>query len=161
MPISCPKSPVEAYVAFDGFGGVFVMSDVMQAIDDEARQIRTRIEGDLRGEDVAWDYAEFAGNVRNRIIAHAALSDLIITGRDAHKAQFPGSSLGTLGDCARYERLVILRRGRQRTRPAPRSSHGRKYEAANAVRASLGVEDVMACESSRWGRKDEAFPARN
>lgn len=157
-------TPVEAYVAFDGFGGVFVMSDVMQAIDDEARQIRTRIEGDLRGEDVAWDYAEVTGNVRNRIIAHAALSDLIVTGRDPHKAQFPGSSLGTLGDLLHRSRTPLFIPGDEGPPADPTGAAivawDGSYEAANAVRASLGLlkmaSDVRVIQVEE--EKDEAFP---
>ena len=43
-------TPVEAYVAFDGFGGVFVMNDVITALDEGEDRIRA--EGPTR--DAAW-----------------------------------------------------------------------------------------------------------
>lgn len=158
-------TPVEAYVAFDSFGGIFVMSEVMQAIDDEARSIRSTIESDLRLEDVTWDYEEVTGNIRNQIVSHAALADLIVTGREPHSADFQGPSIGILGDLLYRTRTPLFIPGdtgppADLTGTALIAWDG-SYEAANAVRASLGLlkiaSDVRILKVEE--KKDESFPS--
>src|SRR5512144_1885898 len=46
--VSCVHvTPIEAYVAFDKFGGIFVMNDVMRKIDERDGELRTRVESQL------------------------------------------------------------------------------------------------------------------
>ena len=86
--LSCVHiTPVEAYVAFDSFGGVFVMNDVIKTIDEEAALIKAEIETKMRSEDVPWDYMEITGNIASQLISRAALADLVVTGRDPHTAE--------------------------------------------------------------------------
>jgi len=63
------------------FGGVFVMNDVIKSIDEERDRLHSRVESELRDEDVSWDYIGTTGHVASEIASHAALADLIITGR--------------------------------------------------------------------------------
>ena len=51
-------TPIEAYVAFDGFGGVFVMNDIIKDLHEEEQALRARVEKELRNEDVSWDYRQ-------------------------------------------------------------------------------------------------------
>src|SRR5688500_10028585 len=46
-------TPIEAYVAFDSFGGVFVMNDVIKTLDKEEAELRSAIESRLHNEDVS------------------------------------------------------------------------------------------------------------
>src|SRR5690349_17190430 len=46
-------TPIEAYVAMDSLGGVFVMDSLMSQIDKDEEQLRSTIESHLRAEDVA------------------------------------------------------------------------------------------------------------
>ena len=49
-------TPIQAYVAFDSFGGVFVMQDVMDKLERQETDLRARVEQKLSAEDVSWDY---------------------------------------------------------------------------------------------------------
>ena len=101
-------TPIEAYVAFDSFGGVFVMNDVIKALDDEEVQLRLKVEEKLRSEDVLWDYLQVTGNVPTQIIRHAALTDLTIISREPHRADIVGSTIGLLGDLLHRSRTPLF-----------------------------------------------------
>lgn len=142
-------TPVEAYVAVDTFGGVFVMKDVLAALDEEEAKLRSRIEDELSDEDVSWDYEQVTGNVVSRIVSQAALADLVVTGRAAHRSEFVGAGIGLIGDLLHRLRtpLFIPREGGQPcdpTGPALVAWDG-SYEAANAVRSALSM---LGCVSA-------------
>lgn len=135
-------TPIEAYVAFDTFGGVFVMNDVIKTLDEQEAKLRSKIEAKLRLEDVSWDYIQITGNVAAQLISHAALADLIITAREPHRDDLAGPTIGLLGDLIFRSRtpLFISSSG------APCEPTGSAviawdggYEVANAVRSSVGL----------------------
>ena len=78
-------TPIEAYVAFDTFGGVFVMQDIIESLDKREADLRTRVEDQLQKENVSWDYQQMTGSVLNKIVSYAALADVVVTGRESHK----------------------------------------------------------------------------
>lgn len=136
-------TPVEAYVAFDNFGGAFVMPDIIESLDKHEAGLRTRVEDHLRKEDVSWDYQQMTGSVLNKILSYAALADIIVTGRECRKQTHAISPLSLLGDLLYRSRtpLVIPASGgviSDPTGPVLVAWDG-SYEAANAVRASLGL----------------------
>lgn len=157
-------TPIEAYVAFDTFGGVFVMNDVIKALDEEEAALRSRIEGQLNNEDVSWDYEQVTGNVAGQIVSHAALSDLVVTGRAAHRSDFANAGIGLLGDLLHRTRTPLFIAGEQEepcdpTGPALIAWDG-SYEAANAVRSAVGLLKLAVEVRVLQVRedKDEAFP---
>ena len=74
-------TPFQAYVAFDTFGGIFVMNDIMQALDQRDYELRQKVEQRLAKEDVSWDYEQVSGDVASTMIGRAALADLLVTAR--------------------------------------------------------------------------------
>lgn len=156
-------TPIEAYAAFDAFGGVFVMNDVIKALDDEGTTLRARIERDLRGEDVRWDYDQVTGNVTSQIIRHAALTDLVVTGRAARRKDFGDAGIGLLGDLLHRSRTPLFIAGDgDPCDPAGRAliAWDGSYEAANAVRSAIGLlrlaSDVRVLQITE--QKEELFP---
>jgi nucleotide-binding universal stress UspA family protein len=134
-------TPIEAYVAFDSFGGVFVMEKVMQALDEQERTVHAAIEERLRGEDVSWDYHKTTTSIVQGIAAHAALADLVIAARPHADGSARGANPGWLGDLVVKSRTPILVPGDDLP---PLDPFGKaaiawngSYEAANAVRAAL------------------------
>lgn len=158
-------TPIEAYVAFDSFGGVFVMSDVMKALDEEEQRLREKVEQRLRIEDVSWDYMQVTGNVPGQIIRHAALADLVVTGREPHRSDSVGPTIGLLGDLLHRSRTPLFVPGDG----APTDPTGGaiiawdgSYEASNAVRAGvplLKLASEVRVIQLRESEKDEAFPS--
>lgn len=136
-------TPVEAYVAFDTFGGVFVMKEVLAALEENESKLKSRIEDELSDEDVSWDYEQVTGNVISRIVSRAALADLVVTGRAAHRSEFVGAGIAVLGDLLHRSRTPLFipcESGKpcDPTGPALVAWDG-SSEAANAVRSALGM----------------------
>lgn len=157
-------TPIEAYVAFDTFGGVFVMSDVMKALDGQEVELRSKMEAKLRSEDVTWDYAQATGNLAAELISHAALADLIIIGREPHRSDLVGP-IGLLGDliCRSRTPLFIPCEDGRPTDPAGLAliAWDGSYEAANAVRSAVGLLKLASSVhilQIKEESKQETFP---
>ena len=158
-------TPIEAYVAFDSFGGVFVMNDVIKALDEEEQTLRAKVEGELRKEDVSWDYEQVTGNVSGQILGHAALADLIVTGREPHRADFAGPAMSFMGDLLYRARTPLFIAGDD---PAPKDPTGvaliawnGTFEAANAVRSAIGLLRIASAVRILHisEEKDQPFPS--
>jgi nucleotide-binding universal stress UspA family protein len=166
--VSCLHvTPVEAYVAFENFGGVFVMSDVMRKIDERNADLQYRVKERFKREDVSWDYEEVTGNVPSVLLSRAALADILIMSRQPPHHDFVGPTVGFLGDLLHRSRTPLLIPGSDGTRFDPSGSSliawNGSIESANSVRASLGVlalsHEVRILQVSE-GREDPAdFPA--
>lgn len=136
-------TPVEAYVAMDTFGGVFVMQDVLKNIEEHESQLRDRLEARLGKEDVSWDYAQVTGNVENVIVGQAALADVIVVGRDARSEYRVTSPVRLIGDLLHRSRTPLLVPPENGKAFDPNGAMiiawNGSYEAANAVRAALSL----------------------
>ena len=136
-------TPIEAYVTMDSFGGLFIMDSLISAIDDEESKLRTTLESRLAAEDVPWDYEQVTANTVGQLVKRGALSDLVITGRQAHRERAQALEIGILGDTLMAVRTPLLIPGDGQAAfdpfgPAVIAWNG-SYEAANAVRNSLGL----------------------
>ena len=136
-------TPMEAYVASDRLGGVFVMESVMEAVDKQASDLRARLERKLGSEDVTWDYDEITGDVSSAIIGRAALADLVVTARRSRREDFAGATSQFLGYLLRHCRSPLFLPGDDvsdidLTGAAAIAWDG-SYEAANAVRSAIGM----------------------
>lgn len=163
--LSCVHiTPIEAYVAFDSFGGVFVMNDVIKAIDEEAVNIRKSLQEKLRGEDVSWDYVETTANIASSLVSRAALTDLVVTGRDPHRTDFAGPTIGLLGELLHRSRTPLFIPADDGAPVDPTGTAliawDGSYEAANAVRAAVGVLKIASQVRvlQIHEKDDEAFP---
>lgn len=157
-------TPIQAYVAFDGFGGVFMMKDVMKAIDEQAAKLRARLEAKLSAEDVSWDYEEITGDVPSQIISRAALADLVVSGREPRRQDWAGTAIGLLGDLLYRCRspLFIPGDGRADVDPSGTAmmAWDGSYEAANTARSTLGLLKLAArvCVIQVAEEKAQVFP---
>jgi nucleotide-binding universal stress UspA family protein len=136
-------TPVEAYVAFDSFGGVFVMNDVIRTLDEQEAELRARLEANLQNETVVWDYIHVTGSLPFSIITQAALADLIVTGRDPHTSRSTRSSRALIGELIQRTRTPLYIPAPSGPPPDPSSpavvAWNGSFEAANAVRASVDL----------------------
>lgn len=165
--LSCVHvTPIEAYVAFDNFGGVFVMKDVIRTLDEEETRLRTKVEGQLRTEDVSWDYTQITGNAPSQIIRAAALADLVVTGRDSHQSDFKGPAIALLGELLHRSRTPLFIPGSGGGPVDPTGvamiAWDGSYEACNAVRAAVGllrIASEVRVVQVREEDRSEAFPS--
>jgi len=101
-------TPYETYAAYEGFGGILIASDAVLAIDEQNAAMRARVEAELKNEDVSWNFTQATGNIVGSILSHAALSDLIVTGREQRSFASAGRSIGQLGDLVSRSRTPIF-----------------------------------------------------
>lgn len=134
-------TPVEAYVAFDSFGGVFVMEQVMEALGEQEAAVQARVEAQFGKEDVSWDYRKSTGSIPQVLLSYAALADVIVTGRSQHGEKGRRAALGKLGDIVMKSPVPVVIPGQERADFDPSGrvivAWNDSYEAANAVRAAL------------------------
>jgi nucleotide-binding universal stress UspA family protein len=134
-------TPINAYVAFDGFGGVFVMNDIMKALEDQEAKMRAKVEADLAHEDVAWSYEQTTAEPTGSLVGHAALADLLVLGRLRHSQTAAYSAMAMFGDVLHATRTPVLIQPGDQTHfdpsgPAVVGWNG-SFEAANALRAAV------------------------
>ena len=158
-------TPIEAYMAVDSFGGVFVMNDVLEALLQHEADLRQRVEDHLRKEDVSWDYQQVTGSVLNAIVSHAALADVVVTGRESHKITQAAPALSFIGDLLHRSRTPLVIPPSNGAMGDPTGpvliAWDGSYEAANAVRSSLSLLR-LASKVAVFQVEDEAenlFPA--
>jgi len=159
--VSCLHvTPIEAYVAFDSFGGVFVMNDVIEAVDDETVRLRAQIEAELANEDVSWDYAQVTGNVAAELASRGALADLIVTGREPPINAPTGQAISFLGDLLHISRTPLFLPGELPVDPSGGAviAWDGSYEAATAVRSSIGLLKMASSVRAVFVTDDPATP---
>lgn len=165
--VSCLHvTPIEAYVAMDSFGGVFVMKDIIRTLDERDAALQLKVEERFGREDVSWDYEQVTGNVTSVVISRAALTDLLIAARQPPSHEFVGPTVGFLGDLLQRSRtpLLVPASGGASFDPAGAAliAWNGSFEAANAVRASLGLlrlaSEVRVLEVAEKKQEASAFP---
>jgi nucleotide-binding universal stress UspA family protein len=158
-------TPIEAYSAFDSFGGTFVMTDVIKAIEDDKNYLSERLNAELGKEDVSWDYTQVTGYIPSQIVGKAALADLVVTGRQPNPTALQGSTIGLLGDLLQRLRTPLFLAADDGKVPDPTGpvliAWNGSFEAANAVRSAVVLlklaSDVRILRIDE--QKDEAFPS--
>lgn len=156
-------TPIEAYVTLEAFG-IFGLDKAMQEIDREEEQLRSRLEKHLATEDVSWDYEAVAGYAAPELIRRAALADLVVVARSAHKAMAQRPELALLGEVIESIRTPILIPGTVSTAIDPFSTAviawNGSFEAANAVRSTIDLlklaSDVRVIRYTE--KKETLFP---
>ena len=136
-------TPIEAYVTTDSFGGLFVMDRIMEQIDLEEAKLRVDFEARLSAEDVPWDYEQVTADTVAQLVRCAALSDIVVTGRESHLGRGKGLEIGIIGDVLMGARTPLLIPGDDETIFDPFGgaviAWNGSYEAANAVRNAVGL----------------------
>ena len=161
-------TPIEAYVAFDTFGGVFVMEKVIEALNEQEASVQARVEEHFRKEDVSWDYRKSTGSIPRVVLSYAALADVIVSGRTKWEGKEGRAARDRLGDIVMKSRTPVLIPGYEGADFDPVGkaaiAWNDSYEAANAVRSSLpllkyaaSVEVFRINEPSE--QRDDLFPA--
>jgi nucleotide-binding universal stress UspA family protein len=158
-------TPVNAYVAFDGFGGVFVMGDIVKALDEHEAKMRTRIEERLAHEDVSWDYHQITADPSHALVSRGALNDLIVVGRGRHHETAAVPGITTIGDILHTTRTPMLIQPEKLDSfdplgPAVVAWNG-SFEAANAMRFALPLLKLASAVHilTVEDQKDTAFPS--
>ena len=161
-------TPIEAYVAFDRFGGILVMDEVMRAVDEGDAEIRRKVEERLAREDISWSYEQVTGGLAQTLLSRAALSDLLICAREPPHHDYPSASIHLLGDLISSSRTAVFIPSFPQESFDPSGiaiiAWDGSIEAANAVRSALGLLSLAREVKLVWvreGKKETgpSFPA--
>jgi nucleotide-binding universal stress UspA family protein len=160
-------TPVDPYVTFDGFGGVFVMGSIMEALDNQGESLKSEVEERLRTEDVSWEYQQSNGTLPYTLLAHAALADVVVTGRQAPRGTSGRWTAGQLGDMVLKARSPLLLPGIDGASFDPFGkamiAWNGSQEAANAVRGALPLlkmaTSIEVVRLEEEDEKDHLFPS--
>jgi nucleotide-binding universal stress UspA family protein len=158
-------TPINAYVAFDGFGGVFVMGDILKSLEEHETKMRIRIEARLAHEDISWDYSQITAEPVQAVVSHGALNDLIVVGRGRHNETSAVLGITMLGDILHTTHTPMLIQPDKQDSfdplgPAIVAWNG-SFEAANALRYALpllaqsSAVHIVTVED----QKETAFPS--
>lgn len=130
----------KAYVAYSNFGGVFVIADVIKAVDEHRKQLRADIEARMSREDVSWDFKELDADVWSALVSEGYLNDLIIMSHPAKSADRAVAN-SNIGDVLMHARIPVLVMPENASGFDPRGvamiAWNGSYEAAHALRLSL------------------------
>ena len=152
-------TPLNAYVANDMLGGVFVMADLMTAVQEQEDRLRASTEARLAREDVPWAYEHCEGEPAYVISTRARLADVVVLSR---ASRIPGARgpLPIAGDVALHARTPVLAVPPDAARfdatgPAIVAWNG-SAEAANALKGALpmlrrasAITLVEICEENK------------
>jgi nucleotide-binding universal stress UspA family protein len=100
-------TPLNAYVAADPFGGFFVMSGLIEAVNKQMERLRAETEARLQREDVPWTYEHLDGEPAIRIADRSVLADLIVLSPSLREAR-SGDPVPLAGDVAIHARTPVL-----------------------------------------------------
>lgn len=155
-------TPVDPFITYDGLGGLFVMGNIMEALDQQGDAIKAEVEERLQREDVSWDFQQLRGSLPYTLLSHASLADVVVAGRPTPRGKSGRPAIGLLADLVLGLRSPLLVPGVDATGFDPCGkamiAWNGSQEAANAVRGALSLLrlaasiDVLEIEEERGER---------
>lgn len=79
--IGLQVTPIDAYASMDGFGGVFAMPQVLEAVSREEGAIRAAFEERMTRAAMSWEYRHSGTYPAVSVATHSMLADLAIVGK--------------------------------------------------------------------------------
>ena len=135
--------PLDAYNAMDAYGSAYISGEIVEALQEEAGKLQARIEKHLEIEDVNWSYETLSSFIVAELLESAALSDLVIMGREPHWREFSRTGPGLDGEivCHMHTPLCIPGDACETLDPFGKVliAWNGSFEAANAVRSTIGL----------------------
>ena len=134
IQVTSPSS----YVAFDGFGGTFIVADVLNKLEEDRLAFKAEMEARLSREGVAWDYVDCTDDPAHALVSRSALADVIVLSSPAGGLAGSQALVGDVAVSARTPVLVVPEgdRGFSGSGPVAIAWNG-SFEAGNAVRAAM------------------------
>lgn len=135
--------PVQAYSVVDAYGGTFASGEIVEVLEQQAEEVRNRLEGHLTIEDVSWSYEVTVSAIVPELLKHAALSDLVVIGRSPPFHEFSRTGPGLLGEFLCSTRTPLCVPGDECSIFDPFGkaliAWNGSIESANAVRSTISL----------------------
>jgi nucleotide-binding universal stress UspA family protein len=134
-------TPMSNYIGYETYGGAFVLSELLNQLDEQDAAMRARIESQLAKEDVSWSYDRQTMDPASALIHWGALADLIVLGRDESIPRSAYQPISILGDILAVTHSPVLVCSQDQPQFDPFGTAvvawNDSFEAANALRAAL------------------------
>lgn len=100
-------TPLTSYVGTDMFGGVYVLTDVLDAVRKNEEKVRAETEARLSRENVPWTYEHLDGDPATMIVARSRLADAVVLSRSLGEFRI-GDPMPLAGDVALHARTPVI-----------------------------------------------------
>lgn len=100
-------TPLIAYTSSDVFGGVYLMPDLLEAVQKQESRLREATEARLARENVSWSYEHDDGDPAATLVARSALADVVVLSRCLRQPK-PGEPEPLAGDVAVHSSTPVL-----------------------------------------------------
>lgn len=138
--VGIQATPINAYVSFDPFGGVYAMPAVLEAVTEQEQEIRRAFEEEMAREGVTWEYRHRGGASSEVLAEHSRLADLVLMAKPGGEDK-RGERLAHVGDVVLSSPAPVLALPPQSKSFDPFGkalvAWNGSPEASNAVRTAL------------------------
>ena len=105
--VGIQATPINAYVSFDPFGGVYAMPAVLEAVAEREQKIRHSFEEEMAREGTTWEYQHGGGAPSEVIAEHSRLADLVLMAKPGGQEK-RGERLAHVGDVVMSSSAPVL-----------------------------------------------------
>lgn len=142
--LSCVQvTPFTAFVIADPLGGMFVSPSVLEALREREDAMQARVEEEIRGAGISWDWRRFDGEAARAIVSRTRLADLVILSLPDEVTEERAAPLPIIPDVAIHAGAPVLALPREAGRfaaegPVAIAWNG-TLEAAHSLRAAVSL----------------------
>lgn len=85
--VGVQATPLDAYVSFDPFGGVYAIPTVLEALQEREQKTRHAFEEEMTKEGLTWEYRQSDGAPSVVLAEHSRLGDLVLMAKPGGKGK--------------------------------------------------------------------------
>lgn len=79
--IGLQVTPLDAYVSFDSFGGVYSVPALLEVITKQEAKTRSAFETEIANKGISWEYLHGEGPTSSVIAERSRVADLVVVGK--------------------------------------------------------------------------------
>lgn len=158
-------SPLSSYVVTEPFGGMYMVGQLYETLEREAREQKAKIDAELQASDVPHEWIGFDGGVAQSIVSWARLSDIIVLSKADYRERDGNHPIPIVADVAMGARSPVLAMPETFTGTFTPNGHALialngAPENAHALRAALPLLKLASAVTlTSVGKGSEDFPA--
>ncbi len=160
-------TPVSSYVVTEPFGGMYMVGQLYETLERQAREEKAKIDAELKVSGVSHEWIGFDGGVAQSIVSWSRLSDIIVLSKADYRKRDGNHPVPIVADVATGARSPVLVMPEMFAGTFTPTGHAMiawngAPEGANALRAALPLLK-LASEVTlvSVGKDREDFPVAN
>lgn len=101
-------SPLTSYIVTDPFGGMYMVGELYEALEKQARETRAKVDLDLKDSGVPYEWIEIDGGVAQSIVGWSRLSDIIVLSKADYRKRDGNHPIPIVAEVAISARSPVL-----------------------------------------------------